>query len=184
MINNKAPDIGLVFYKGLFSDEEIKEIKSQFDTNYLCFDAREKNVTVQASLDFFVPVAQIILSPDFLQQIAFGVISSFVYDLAKTCFLRIWSSITAKRPKKIIGKKITDYENCIHLCGNGFSAVFPQTTDEKIVLDYINRSFEYLSHNTTVQREFLVLDNDRKIQRYTEQDIIEMALREQRKGGK
>ena len=165
MSNSKASDIGLVFYKGLFSDEEVREIKFLFDERYLSFDRREKNSTVLACLDFFVPTAQIVLSPDFLQQIANGAISSFAYDLAKNCILKIWSRLIAKNSKKITGGKIIECEDCIHLCGNGFNAVFPQNADKDIISRYIDKSFEYLSHNSTKQREFLVFDKNESLRR-------------------
>lgn len=174
------PDVGIIFYEGLFSDEEIESVKTKFDSVNLSFGAAKKKPATMACLDFFVPLVTILLSQAFLQQLANGVITNAAYDMVKNCCLNVWHIIISKKPKKITGDKITEYKNCIQLSGNGFNAVFPQTTDETIILHYIEKSFEYLSHNSTKQREFLVLDQRGDFRRLTEHEVIKMAMQEQR----
>ena len=176
----KQPDVGIIFYEGLFNGEEIESVKTQFDSVGLSFGAATKKAVTMACIDFFVPLVQIVLSQEFLQQLAGDIITNAAYDIVKNCCLKVWRSIISKKPKKITEDKITEYENCIQLSGNGFNAVFPQTTDETIIIHYIDKSFEYLSHNSTKQREFLVLDEKGDLRRFTEREVIELAIQKQR----
>ncbi len=176
----KQPDVGIIFYEGLFSDEDLESVKIQFDSAGLSFGAGTKKTVTMACLDFFVPLVQIILSQEFLQQLASGIITNAAYDIVKNCCLKVWYGIISRKSKKMTGNRITEYENCIHLSGNGFNAVFPQTTDETIIIHFIDKFFYYISHNSTEQREFLVPNKRGDLRRFTEHELIELAMQEQR----
>ena len=175
-----APDITLIYDKGLFNEKEIQEFLSLAEASGLSFAVKEnKYIKIAASLDFFSPIVRIILSNEFLFLLARDCVSSAVYDSAKYLVKRIWQKIVHIKPKKISGGKITDYENCIHLSGNGFDAVFPSATDESIINHYIDRSFDYLCRNTAAHPRFVLLDNQSgELHSYTESEVIEMAMKE------
>ena len=173
----KRPDVGVVYRLSVLQDEEIADLKEQFNASGISFDASENDSMVVASLSFFVPLVEIILSPEFLQQVAIGILSSMAYEGMKLGVLKIWRDVTAKRANTRKNHQHPEEGSRIHFVGNGFSAVFPDTTDERIVCRFIDKAFDYLSHNNTNTKEYLVFEN-REICRYTEREMVEKAMYE------
>lgn len=84
-MNEKRPDIIITCIKGCFRDPEIEKAESEmktYDLKLKIYQDPEYRFC-NASIDLFVPIMQILLSPEFLFALGQGIVTNAAYDGVK-----------------------------------------------------------------------------------------------------
>lgn len=177
---NEQPDVGLIFSESLFSAEEIWGFKNELGTNGLALETHEQKITIWASLDFFVPIVHIIFSPEVVRSFFVSAASNAAYDCARKFVKNIWRKVKSKKPCKVSGDKIEDYQYPIHITAGSISAVFPSNIDESIMNHYIDKLFEHLDTVQSLNHIYAIYDKKEEcFKNYTETEIIDRVIKEQ-----
>ena len=118
------PDIGIVYIKNTFEPCELNEVTTELEEYGLKLMTHEKSPYINASIDFFVPFLQILVSPEIVSAFSQGLLNSATYDGIKALFKRIYRKFHAKSVSKIQNGNIIEESANIHfVVGNNHIVV-------------------------------------------------------------
>ena len=83
------PEIGILYAKNTFEQCELDEATTELEKYGLKLIAHERSLNINASIDFFVPFLQILVSPEIVSAFSQGLLNSATYDGIKALFKRI-----------------------------------------------------------------------------------------------
>ncbi len=175
--------VALVYIEKAFSGQEIDDLKKELSKNGISLITRERSSMINASLDIFVPVIEILLSPEILGSIALGILGNALYDLLKGTIVKIFSMCKKKKISKIQAHHIiTEQLPNVQLRIGGNSLIFPLQVDEEEFKYVVDRFFEISQHQVSDERSFTFLENGQLVTKTESQIIQEEIEKNQKKG--
>ena len=74
------PDIGILYFKNTFEQCELDEATTELEKYGLKLMAQERSPYINASIDFFVPFLQILVSPEIVAAFSQGLLTNATYE--------------------------------------------------------------------------------------------------------
>ena len=130
-MKSDKPDIGIVYYKNCFEGAELTELETEMAAYGLKLMPYERSSYICASIDFFVPFLQILLSPDMVKALSQGLLTNAVSDGIKVLLKRIYNKFHKKPAFKIQGGNISEESANIHFVVGNNHLVLPVDVDKE-----------------------------------------------------
>lgn len=181
-MNDNEPDIVIVYYKNSFEASELAEIKNELAKHELQIVSHERSPYINASIDFFVPFVQILLSPDMISALYQGLLTNAAWDGIKTLLTYIFRKFRKKPVNKLQGGAITEGSANIHfVVGNNVLAL-PMNVDEEKFEYAVDKFMDAsVTSNPTEVTYTFCADNGNIVFHKTEREIIQEEYEKQQK---
>lgn len=174
-MNEKRPDIIITCIKGCFQDYEIEKAESEMETYDLDLkiyqDAEHR--FCNASIDLFVPIMQILLSPDFLVALEQGIVTNAAYDGVKHLLNSVRKMFCKRNVYKIESNSVRTEEPNIQFVIGDKHLILPVDVDdnkfEYAVDAFMDRAFEADNCEPTY---VFYQDDESELKERTRSDII------------
>lgn len=172
-MNSDRPDIGIVYYKNSFEAFELAEIENEMAGYGIKLMAHERSPHINASIDFFVPFLQILISPDMVLALSRGLLTNAAYDGIKVLLKRIYSKFHNKPVLKIQGGSITEETANIHFVIGHNHLVLPVDIDRGKFEYVVDRFMDIAAAPALVEATYTFFsEKDDQILVKTENEII------------
>lgn len=168
------PDIGIIYYEKSFDPSELIEIEEDLSKCGLKFSPHERSPYINASIDFFVPLVQILLSPDMVNAVCQGLLTNATWGAIKALLIHIFRKFRNKPVFKLQGGNVTEEIPNIHfVIGNNVLAL-PMNVDEE-KFKYVVDKFMDISASSVPEKVTYTLysDEENAVMQKTEDDIIQ-----------
>jgi len=167
------PDIGIVYYNNSFEVLELAEIEKEMTSYGLKLMAYERSPYINASIDFFIPFIQILISPDMVQALSQGLLTNAAYDGISALLKRIYGKFHKKPIFKIQNGNVTEEPANIHFIVGNNHLVLPVDVDmekfEYVVDKFMSTDATSAPRETTYT---FFSENDNVVLSKTENEII------------
>ena len=168
------PDIAIVYCKNSLNREELISIENELAKCDMMLVANERSPYINASIDFFVPLVQILLSPDMVNAVCQGLLTNAAWDAIKAVLIHIFRKFRNKPVFKLQGENVTEEIPNIHfVIGNNVLAL-PMNVDEE-KFKYAVDKFMDISASSTPEKVTYTFysDEENAVMQKTEDDIIQ-----------
>lgn len=176
-MDNK-PNIVIIYDEGAFSEEEHGQFLQAFSNNVLSAQMLTRSPYVYASLDFFVPSVEILLSPEIVQAIYCNLAAAAIITSLKVMLKLIWKQFHKKPFYKVTNHKITESDPNIQFSVGKNIMVLPVDVDQEKYEYAVDRFFEIASKGEPcepVYTYYIEAMND--VESKTENQIIAEEVR-------
>ncbi len=175
----------LVYIEKAFSEQEIDDLKKRLSKNGISLITRERSFMINASLDIFAPVIEILLSPEILTSISVGILGSAIYDVLKGTIVKVFSMCKRKKISKVQPHhKITEQLPNVQLKIGSASLFFPLELEEEEFKYVVDSFFELSQNQLSDERSISFLDKDQLVTKTENQLIQEMIDKKNKEGDK
>lgn len=181
-MSQEKPDIGILYIKNTFEPYELDAIITELKPYGLKLIARERSPYINASIDFFVPFLQILVSPEIVSVLSQGLLTNAIYDGIKVLFNHIYRKFHAKPVSKVQGGKIIKESANIHFVVGNNHIVLPVDIDiEKF--EYVVDQFMIMASRQAPDKTIYTFYSEKEdvILSKTEMEIIQEEYKKQQR---
>ena len=172
-MNIDRPDIGIVYCKNSFEVFELADIESEMTAHGLKLMAHERSPYINASIDFFVPFLQILISPDMVLALSQGLLTNAAYDGIKALLKRIYNKFHKKPVIKIQGGNITEEAANIHFVVGNNHLVLPVDIDTEKFEYVVDKFMSVAATSAPIETTYTFFsEKDNAVLSKTENEII------------
>lgn len=176
-MDNK-PNIVIIYDEGAFTEEERGQFLQAFSNDVLSAQMHTRSPYVNASLDFFVPTVEILLSPEIIQAIYCNLAAAAIITSLKVMLKLVWKQFHKKPFYKVTNHKITESDPNIQFSVGKNIMVLPVDVDQEKYEYAVDRFFEIASKGEPcepVYTYYIEAMND--VESKTENQIIAEEVR-------
>lgn len=172
-MNVENPDIGIIYCKDSFTDSELKTLVNELMAHGLRLAAKERSPYINASIDFFIPFLQIILSPEMVSALSQGLLTSAAYDAIKILLVFIRKKFHNHPICKIQGGQVTEETANIHFVVGNNKLILPVDVDDKKYQYAVDKFMEFAANTRPEKTIYSFYSEERdQIVLKTEEEII------------
>ena len=172
-MNSTKLDIGIVYYKNSFDVAELNAIETELAKRGLKLISHERSPYVNASIDFFVPYLELLLSPD-MMALGQNLLTSLGSDGIKWLLKYIYNKFHKKPVFKIKDGNITEETANIHFVVGNNRLVLPVDTDMEKFEYVVDRFISAAASSAPTEITYIFLsEKDDTILSKTENEIIQ-----------
>ena len=176
------PDIGIVYIKNTFEPCELNEVTTELEEYGLKLMTHEKLPYINASIDFFVPFLQILVSPEIVSAFSQGLLNSATYDGIKALLKRIYRKFHAKSVSKIQNGNIIEESTNIHFVVGNNHIVLPIDVDKEKFEYVVDQFMLATARCTHIEPTYTFYsEKDDAVLSKTETEIIQEEYEKQQK---
>ena len=173
-MSEEKSDIGIIYIKNTFEQCELDEATTELEKYGLKLIAHERSPYINASIDFFFPFLQILVSPEIVSAFSQGLLTNAMYEGIKALLKRIYRKFHEKPVSKIQGGKIIQESANIHFVVGNNHIVLPVDVDmdkfEYVVDQFMLVTTQHIPTKTTYT---FYSDKDNVVLSKTEIEIIQ-----------
>lgn len=176
------PEIGILYAKNTFEQCELDEATTELEKYGLKLIAHERSLNINASIDFFVPFLQVLVSPEIVSAFSQGLLNSATYDGIKALFKRIYRKFHAKSVSKIQNGNIIEESANIHFVVGNNHIVLPTDVDKEKFEYVVDRFMLAATQCMPIEPTYTFYsEKDDAVLSKTETEIIQEEYEKQQK---
>lgn len=173
-MNAEKPDIGIIYSESAFDVEELGALENKIAACGLKLMSQERSPFVNASIDFFIPFIEILLSPNMVSALLQGTLVNAVYDAIKQLLISIFYKFSKRPVLKIQSDQIKEVPANIHFVIGNNRLVLPVTADDEKFRYVVDKFLDIAAASMPTETTYAFYSKaDNAILIKTEEEIIQ-----------
>lgn len=175
-MNNQEKNIELIYEKSALDTNDIQELQELLTDKEVSISSHQRFYMTNASIDFFVPIIQLVASNSFL----IGIASNVAWDIFKLIAGFAYTKFHNRKAEKVYSDKTVEETPNIHFAIGENHIVLPVDVNQEKFEYATNKLFEYISTYTPNKTTYVWYnDKDGSLTIKTEEQIINEEIEKQ-----
>lgn len=173
--------IGLKYHQNIFEAEEIRDLEKDLNQYGIELQTQSNAIQYIMGIEDLFPQIQVFLSPQIVQSIGFGILSSAIWDGVKL-FLCSLRKKMMKKPFACIlkGEIDTNATPNIYVNIGKSHIVLPMDIDDKKFEYFVDKMFESINHDIVTEEKYVFYNAENQTLDYYSKHEVAMKLHKQR----
>lgn len=172
-MNGNRLGVLIEYQEDFMETKELDAIQNELQKTEVSLISQPRHRITWASIDLFVPVIQIMLSPDLVRAITSGLLSNAIYDSIRWTISSLYQKFHNNKAYKIQSGEIKESFANIHFVVGKNVMILPIDVEKDRFEYAVDKFFELSEHASNEEVRFVRITDDQmglKVQ--TEDEII------------
>jgi hypothetical protein len=179
-MRNFQSSISIDYLEGSFSESELNELKEILESSQFSLTTSSHEPINIGGIEELFPQIKMLVSPDIVNAIILGLVTSGAYDTLKTTLMFIYHKIRAKQFWKISPSKKMKSIPTVHFIMDSTHVILPMELDNEKFEYFVDSFFESLDKKElSTCRYIRYAEDTRELEYLSESQMAEKLFKEE-----